>query len=129
MGNSSVQITHPSWITQETKELDLAECELGNLVEPGRGSAASNPAHRPATHALSGDAVREVPASLSMPGERVGASKPDRCIPLSASAVEFPAGKPRYVCMSVASVLSCRVHPIPHCLIGLQSLHHRCLPL
>ena len=91
MGNSSVQITRPSWITQETDELDLAERGLGKFVVPGRGSAASNSAHRPANHALSDGAVREVPTPLSLPGERVGAPIRRRCIPLCACVVHCSA--------------------------------------
>lgn len=101
MGNNSVQITRPSWITQETDELDLAERGLGKFVVPGRGSAVSNSAHRPATLALSDGAVGEVSTSLSLPEERVSGHICTRRIPLCTFVVHCSARNPGQVCMDL----------------------------
>ena len=122
MGNSSVQITRPSWITQETDELDLAERGLGEFVVPGRGPAASISAHRPAPHALSDDAVREAPTSLSLPGERVGAPTPPCRIPLFACIVQCAAHFPGHVCVSAPVSGIVRICWIGHTLLPTDSI-------
>ena len=101
MGNSSVQNTRTAWINQGAAVPDSTYQEAGQLAVPESGSAASNSALRPATHALIDDAVREAPTSLSLPGERVGATSLKRCIPLFASVVHRAGCKPGHICVSI----------------------------
>lgn len=98
MGNSSAQNTRSAWITQVANDPDSIYQEVGQLVVPGSSARAPISAHPPA---LLEDAVREAPASLSLPGERVGATSTKRCIPLFASVVACSGRKPGHVCVSV----------------------------
>ena len=98
MGNSSAQNTRSTWITQVANNPDSIYQEVGQLVVPGSSTAAPISAHRPA---LLEDAVGEAPTSLSLPGERVGATSLKRCIPLFASVVHRTGCKPGHICVSI----------------------------
>lgn len=98
MGNSSAQNTRSAWITQVANNPDSIYQEVGQLVVPGSSAGAPISAHRPA---LLEDAVREAPTSLSLPGERVGATTAKRCIPLFASIIQCAGRKPGHICVSI----------------------------
>lgn len=98
MGNSSAQNTRSAWITQVANNPDSIYQEVGQLVVPGSSTAAPISAHRPA---LLEDAVGEAPTSLSLPGERVGATSLKHCIPLFASVVHRAGCKPGHICVSI----------------------------
>ena len=124
MGNSSVQITHTACITQVATVQASACVGTGHLVVPARGSTASNSAPHLATPVLLDDAVREAPASLPLPGERVGAPTP-RCIPLFASVVRCSARAPGAVCVNIAVSGFFRVCPVGHTSIPTASAFFR----
>lgn len=133
MGNSSAQNTCSTHITQNKVDPASTDQEDGRLAMSESGSAAVNSAHRPATHALPDDAVREAPAALSLPGERAGAPTSKRCIPLFASVVRCPGRRPGHVCVSVPVSGFFRVCAMGHTQLPTSSTIFRrfvkgCLP-
>ena len=101
MGNNHAQNTYSSWVEQDTLELGFADRELGRPVDPACGHAALNPVRHAAPFVALGNTVREAPTPLLPPGDRVGATNTNRCIPLFASIIQFTGRNPDHICVSI----------------------------
>lgn len=114
MGNNHAQNTYSSWVEQDTLELGFADRELGRPVDPACGHAALNPVRHATPFVVLGNTVREAPTPLLPPGERVGATTTDRCIPLFASVVQCVGRKPGHICVSIPAAGFFRVCAVGH---------------